>query len=100
MKKSILSTVVFLLIAISFFVFSNNKFGPFTIAANTVSKIKEEAKPRKKMRAFGSEKELKDYFRVLAENQRRKSESRKDSKSLSSANSNMAGAPASADGVS
>jgi len=99
MKKPVSITIAVLFAAFTI-AFSSSKFGLSINAANTFSEMVAEAKPRKKMRAFSSEKDLKDYFRLLSENQRRKSENRKDSKSLSSANSSMAGAPAiAADGA-
>src|SRR5215207_1482107 len=57
------------------------------------------SKPGKTMRAFRSDQELNDFFKQLAEKQRKKAESRLDQKS---ANSNMAAASPSAsaaDGV-
>lgn len=45
--------------------------GPTSVAQNSYNDPEVKHKPRKTMRAFGSEQELKNYFKELAERQRR-----------------------------
>ena len=101
MKYPILTSFVVLLAGISAFVYSSVIFGTATNEANAISAITTEPRPGKKMRAFRSEQELKDYFRQLAEKQRRDAQSRNEKsavKSLSNAPAPTAGAQM--DGVS
>ena len=72
MKKTVSISAAILVIAASIFVFSNARFNGSITAANTeVDPAAEASKPKKTMRAFRSEQELKDYFHELQERQRR-----------------------------
>lgn len=76
-----------LVAAIAAFVFSNVGFNGSTTTAIDAPEIAVAIKPRKTMRAFRSEQEMKDYFRELAERQRRDAERRKESSANSAAKS-------------
>lgn len=76
-----------LVAAIAAFVFSNVGFNGSTTTAIDAPEIAVAIKPRKTMRAFRSEQEMKDYFRELAERQRRDAERRKESSANSVAKS-------------
>lgn len=78
MKKTISISAAFLLIAAAVFVLTAGRFNGFTLAANSVAEL---AKPKKTMRAFSSEQELRDYFRVLDEKRKRDAEHRATAKS-------------------
>lgn len=101
MKYPILTSFVVLLAGISAFVYSSVIFGTATNEANVISAITTEPRPGKKMRAFRSEQELKDYFRQLAEKQRRDAQSRKEKSAVNSlSNAPAPTAGAQMDGVS
>ncbi len=86
MKKPLSILAVSLVVATAAFVFSNSRFNGSITAANTDPEIVvAEMKPRKTMRAFRSDQELKDFFRELDEKQKRDVE-RQRSKSGSSSN--------------
>ena len=104
MNKIISISAAILVIAASVIVFSLSRFTGSVAVANTEVDPAGLAKPKKTMRAFTSEQELKDYFRVLEEKRRRDSERRAE-KSKTSAAENSSGlasapsaSPASADG--
>ncbi len=97
MKKTLSILGAIVVVATAAFVFSSGRFSGSITAANTeTDPAIATLKPRKTMRAFRSEQELKDFFRELAEKQKRDAE-RQRSKSSSSAN---AAAPASSPGMS
>ena len=95
MNKIISISAAILVIAASVIVFSLSRFTGSVAVANTEVDPAGLAKPKKTMRAFTSEQELKDYFRVLEEKRRRDSERRAEkSKTSSSENSSgLASAP-------
>lgn len=101
MNKAISISSAILVIAASVFIFSNSRFNGSVAVANTEvdPAAAELAKPKKTMRAFGSEQELKDYFRAMEEKRKRDSERRVEkSKTDSSSNASGLAAPtASAD---
>jgi hypothetical protein len=101
MKKTISILFVSLIVATAAFVFSNSRFNGSITTANTNPELAAEMKPRKTMRAFRSDQELKDYFREMAEKQKRDVE-RRSEKAKSSSMANSSGAPlakSSVDGV-
>ena len=77
-------------IAAAFVVFATDRFENQTETAETVAEVSFAAKPRKTMRAFRSDAELKEYLRKLSEGRRREAQ---DSKSAGVA-SNAATSPA------
>lgn len=84
MKRTISISAAILLIAASVFVFTNARFnGSITAANSTVDPTAELLKPKKTMRAFGSEQELKDYFKTWAEARKRDQERRVPAKAAS-----------------
>ncbi|NOT47650.1 MAG: hypothetical protein HOP17_07855 [Acidobacteria bacterium] len=100
MNKTFSITTAILVIAASVFIFSNSSFNGSVAVANTEvdPAVAELAKPKRAMRAFSSEQELKDYFRVLEEKRKRDSERRAEqSKSVSTNSSGLASPMASAD---
>jgi len=99
MNKPILIFLVVLLTGISAYVFAGGGAGGSMNTADLISAV--VPKPGKKMRAFRSEQELKDYFRELAEKQRRDAERRRaKSPAKSSANAAAPTAAAQLDGAS
>ncbi len=96
MKKSVSISAAIIVIAVSILVLTQTRFSGSLTAANTVVDPAAEAlKPRKTMRAFNSEQELKDYFRQWQELQKRKYERRaENSKSASASNSSGLATPA------
>lgn len=104
MKQTISITAAIFVIAASAFIFSSSRFNGSIAVANTEvdPAAAELAKPKKTMRAFGSEQELKDYFRAMEEKRKRDSERRAEkSKTDSSSNASGLAAPtASADNKS
>ena len=99
MKKTISILFVSLVVATAAFVFSGGKFSGSITAANTDPEIAVVGMiPKKTMRAFRSEQELKDFFRELAEKQKRdvQRQSSKSAVSDSAANSSGLAAPSAA----
>src|SRR5580765_6193757 len=73
MKRSILGLVVLVSLAVVAIVVSAERFNPIeNVDPGTETDL--AAKPRKTMRAFRSEQELKDHFRKLLEKQRNERE--------------------------
>ena len=99
MKKTISITAAVVVIAASAFIFSNARFnGSITAAITEVDPVAAElSKPKKTLRAFRSEQELKDYFRALEEKRKRDAQRRAPAKSA--ANAPSASPSFSADGV-
>jgi len=64
----VLLAVVLTLTALAF---SYDTLRPKALAADPVAEVTSPEKPRKTMRAFGSEKELKDYFGQMAQRRER-----------------------------
>ncbi len=92
MKKTVSISAAILVIAASIFIFTNAKFNGSITAANTLADPAAEAlKPKKTMRAFRSEQELKDYFRVLQE--RRRQENGRNEAKMKAASAGNANAP-------
>jgi hypothetical protein len=73
MKRSILGLVVLVSLAVVAIVVSAERFNPIE-NVDPVTETDLAAKPRKTMRAFRSEQELKDHFRKLLEKQRNERE--------------------------
>ncbi|MCC7307770.1 MAG: beta-propeller domain-containing protein [Acidobacteria bacterium] len=73
MKKTISISAAVLVAAVSIFIFSSARFSGSITAANTDidPAAVESAKPKKTLRAFRSEQELKDYFRQLDDKRKR-----------------------------
>src|SRR5688572_13796627 len=101
MKKTISITAAVLVIAASAFVFSNARFnGSITAAITEIDPaVAELAKPKKTLRAFRSEQELRDYFRSLEEKRKRDAQRRPVAKSAANSNAPSASPAMSADGV-
>lgn len=95
MKRVILLLAVGVAIAAAVFAFSSNFFPPIDAAVG-IPEIDLAFKPRKTMRPFRSEEDLKAHFRMLAEKQKRETERRKNKSdgTLSDAASNAAASPA------
>ncbi len=73
MKKTLPISAAVLVAAVSVFIFSSARSSGSITAANTDidPAATESAKPKKTLRAFRSEQELKDYFRQLDEKRKR-----------------------------
>ena len=73
MKKNLSVSAAVLVAAVSVFIFSSARSSGYITAANTEidPAATELAKPKKTLRAFRSEQELKDYFRQLDEKRKR-----------------------------
>lgn len=99
MKRTISISAAMLVIAASVIIFSSSRFNGSIAVANTEidPAAAELAKPKKTMRAFASEQELKNYFREWAEKQRRDQEGRRAKSESSSNASGLAAPSASAD---
>jgi hypothetical protein len=96
MKKTISISAAIIVAAASVFIFSNARFNGSITAANievdpTASEL---LKPKKTMRAFRSDQELKDYFRSWEEKRKRDAERRSGSGSQPVTNSSGLAAPA------
>jgi hypothetical protein len=74
MKKLTLASLGIVIVAV--IAFSSTKFGG-PVVAGPVAKPASEAPPRKTLKAFTSEKELKEYFARLAERSRREAQAAK-----------------------
>ncbi|MEJ7624644.1 MAG: beta-propeller domain-containing protein [Pyrinomonadaceae bacterium] len=61
------------------FLFSCTQFGSLASGADPIAAVVGAGKPNKTLRAFRSDQELKEYFRQLAEKQKRDTERREDS---------------------
>lgn len=91
MKKIVVLLIVAVLAVAAVFAVRKPKVSAVA-ASNNSEQVKNQNEPRKTLRAFASEQELKNYFRELAEKQRRETEKRR---ALSGANmSNSATATA------
>lgn len=102
MKKIFLFLIVSLVAATAAFIYSRGRINGSIPNAHTSPEIIAEMKPRKTMRAFRSEQELKDFFRELAEKQKRDTAHRSGKlKAISSENSATSASPSSvAEGIS
>ncbi len=89
MKKTLSISAAIIVIAASVIVFSSSRFNGSITAANTeVDPVGVDSiKPKKTMRAFGSEQELKDYFRAWEEKRRRAQRAQPVAKSAANAGS-------------
>ncbi len=99
MKKPILVSAVIMLAVGAAIAFTSTKFDVSANVPNIVPELAAKMKPRKTMRAFRSEQELKDYFRELAEKQKRNSENRIE-KQDSTISADLASPSASLNGLS
>ncbi len=96
MKKTISISAAIMVTAASIFIFSNSRFNGSITAANTqIETPPGSAKPKKTMRAFGSEQELRDYFRVWEEKRKRETKLRPAKATTNSASGDGAAAEAS-----
>ncbi len=96
MKRTISISAAIVLIAVSVFIFTNARFNGSITAANTAADpTGEPSKPKKTMRAFSSEQELKDYFAAWAEARKRDQAKRSPAKASSNASSLADGVAAS-----
>lgn len=95
MTKTISISAAVIVIAASVFILANARFNGSITAANTEvdPAAAELSKPKKTMRAFSSEQELKDYFRAWEE--KRKRDQRRVPAKATSANSGLADTAAS-----
>ena len=85
-----------LVAVVSALVLFGSDLGTPVNGVDPISELLTSSKPEKTMRAFGSEKELKDYFKALAEKQKREAQRRSETFAQGSANSTAA-SPAQAD---
>ncbi len=101
MKKTISITAAIVVIAASAFVFSNVRFNGSITAANTEidPAVSELSKPKKTLKAFRSEQELRDYFRALEEKRKRDAQRRAPAKSTANSGAPAASPSLSVDGV-
>ena len=101
MKKTISITGATVVIAVSAFVFSNVRFNGSITAANTENDpaLSELSKPKKTLRAFRSEQELRDYFRALEEKRKRDMQRRAPAKSAANSGAPVASPSFSVDGA-
>lgn len=81
MKKSILIPVIILIAGISAFAFFGGGLSTRSTGSAIMSELGIGPRPGKAMRPFGSEQELKEYFRKLAEKQQQRAQ-RNDAKAL------------------
>ena len=95
MKKTISITAATVVIVVSTLVFSNTRFNGSITAANTDPADPGSYKPKKTLKAFRSEQELRDYFRAWEEKRKRDAQR---SPAKSTANSAVPASP-SADGM-
>jgi hypothetical protein len=94
MKRSVFVAAVMLVAVISALVLFGSDLGRPINGVDPIRELWASSKPGRTMRAFGSEKELKDYFKELAEKQKRESQRRNESFAQGSANSAASPAPA------
>jgi hypothetical protein len=88
MKKTISISAALIVAAVSILILANSKFNGSITAANTVpDPAAETGIPRKTMKAFSSEQELRDYFRAWQERQRRENERRASKMKMASSGS-------------
>src|SRR5688572_18998208 len=101
MKKTMSIIAAVMVIAASAFVFSTARFNGSITTANTEvdPAAAELSKPKKTLRAFRSEQELRDYFRSLEEKRKRDAQRRPVAKSAANSNAPSASPAMSADGV-
>ncbi|MGQ0542698.1 MAG: beta-propeller domain-containing protein [Blastocatellia bacterium] len=102
MKKPILVTAVIMLAVVAAIAFSSARSDAPANVLHIFPESIAEMKPRKTMRAFRSEQELKDYFRELAEKQKRDTRNQNENQKAGSlSNSTTLASPSSvADGLS
>lgn len=94
MKQTISISAAIVVIAASVFIFSDARFNGSITAANVeVDPAESLAKPKKTLRAFASEQELKAYFRTIEEKRKRESERRRSAAKSVSSNSAGLAAP-------
>ena len=92
MKKTISILAALLVTAAAMVVFSSGRFtGSVTVANNVADPAAEALRPRKTMRAFRSEQELKDYFRQWQEKQKGESERRSGNMNTSASSADSSG---------
>lgn len=101
MKKMISISAAAVLTAASVFIFSNARFNGSVTAANTLADpvAAELPKPKKTMRAFRSEQELKDHFRAWEEKRKRDALRRTSPAKSASSNAPLASPAPVADGA-
>ena len=89
MKRSVFVAALMLVAVASALVLFGSELGTPINGVDPISELLASSKPGKTMRAFGSEKELKDYFNELAEKRKRESQRRNESFAQGSANATV-----------